>query len=274
MPQALGERTADRGGWALPPFNDETRAAPACSTTSAHRASQSGPGVHAAVSAAAAADRGDGVPRRRDLATNESPVLLPGFGRRVARRPRIRGTNPAPLLRAARRRHRRRRRPQPESRSQIVFTKARGRDVACFVAQPQCLTRPNAGIQHQGKQHPVPQMLPRIEDRLNLLNSNDFRKVLRCLQLDRPPPLDCPPPPAPVATERQSIDLPTCVLADRPAMSPPTRRAAAHLRHRKDLGGAARRGERPGRVGGCAHSMKPAAPLRIPRRFMHNDSDR
>ena len=28
VPQALGERTADRGGWALPPFNDETRAAP------------------------------------------------------------------------------------------------------------------------------------------------------------------------------------------------------------------------------------------------------
>ena len=57
------------------------------------------------------------------------------------------------------------------------------------MAQPERLTHPNAGIEHQGKQQPVPQMLAGIQDRLNLLNSKDFRQRLRRLQLDRPPPL-------------------------------------------------------------------------------------
>ena len=42
------------------------------------------------------------------------------------------------------------------------------------MAQPESLTHPNAGVEHQGKKQSVPQMLAGIQDRLNLLDSKDF----------------------------------------------------------------------------------------------------
>lgn len=54
------------------------------------------------------------------------------------------------------------------------------------------LIRTDAGIEHQGEQQPVPQMIAGIQDRLNLLNGKDFRQWPRCLQLDRPPHLAAP----------------------------------------------------------------------------------
>ena len=47
------------------------------------------------------------------------------------------------------------------------------------MAQPQRLTDPDAGIEQQGKQQPVPQMLTRVQDRLNLFGGKDFRPQLR-----------------------------------------------------------------------------------------------
>ncbi len=57
----------------------------------------------------------------------------------------------------------------------VVVTCSDGDRLLCdgeiFVAQPESLTHPNAGVEHQGKKQPVPQMLTSIQDRLNLLNS-------------------------------------------------------------------------------------------------------
>ena len=61
-------------------------------------------------------------------------------------------------------------------------------DGEVFVAQAERLADPNPGVEHQGKQQPVPQMFACIENRLNLLGGKDFRNRSGGLQLDRPAP--------------------------------------------------------------------------------------
>ena len=48
-------------------------------------------------------------------------------------------------------------------------------DLEVLVTQPERLTDAHAGVEQQGKQQPVPQMLTRVEDRLNLCSGKDLR---------------------------------------------------------------------------------------------------
>lgn len=63
------------------------------------------------------------------------------------------------------------------------------RDVEIRVTQPQRLTDADAGVEQQGKQQPIPQMLTRVEDRLNLFGGKEFRPQPRLGECDRAPPL-------------------------------------------------------------------------------------
>ena len=62
-------------------------------------------------------------------------------------------------------------------------------NVEILMTQAEGFADPHAGIEQQGKQQPIPQMLTRVENRLNLLRRQDFRSHVRRVQLDRSMPL-------------------------------------------------------------------------------------
>ena len=51
------------------------------------------------------------------------------------------------------------------------------------MTQPERLTDADAGVQQQGKQQPIPQMLARVQDRLNLFGGKNFRPQPRLVSL-------------------------------------------------------------------------------------------
>jgi hypothetical protein len=53
------------------------------------------------------------------------------------------------------------------------------------MTQAEGLTNANAGVQQNGKEQAVTQMITSVEDHLNLFDRKDFRARRRRLQLDR-----------------------------------------------------------------------------------------